>query len=834
MFDGILWPLITATGGGALRNIIIGGELRLVLDHLGVPPSVGMVIATTTVTGIQLLAIRSAINRSGNSMLDLLLRTKKSFREMSTAIQLDALLKRHFGYDAFRPLQRDIIESLLARRDVIAILPTGAGKSLCYQLPALAGDGLTLVVSPLIALMKDQVDQLRAAGVEATFLNSTLDGGEVRRRMDGLREGKYDLLYVAPERVMTPDFAPSLRAWNVAALAVDEAHCISEWGHDFRPEYRRLRELREWLPDAPVIALTATATPRVREDIARQLDLRDPVKFLASFNRPNLNYHVEPKLRVGKQAVDFIRKRPDASGIIYCQSRKRTESIAAELRQAGVQAICYHAGMDGEDRARAQEAFLRDEARVVCATIAFGMGINKPDVRFVIHADLPKNVEGYYQETGRAGRDGLPADCLLLYARGDVVKYQRFLEDNPDESARETGRRQLAKMADFAESTDCRRRGLLGYFGESWEQENCAGCDNCLNPRETWDATTEAQKLMSCAIRVRKASGYDFGLSHLANILVGSKVEKLLRIGHDQLTTYGIGKEHSAAQWMEIGRQLQRQGLLTAANGDRPTVGVTGAGMDALKSRATIKLTRLMAAAKKPAGIRAGDIPCDEGLFEKLRGLRKQLADEAGVPPYVVFTDVTLRHIARIYPLDHRAMATIPGVGERKLADYGGLLIAAVSGWLDGGNEKREFAVLDIPAPAQRTAAKPGGTNGTASITCEMFQAGQSIAGIARERGLAETTIENHIAQAVEAGRDYDPRKFYTEAEEAEMRAAFNGYEDAALKPVHEHLGGRISYGKLRIFRAFHDRPSSQSDRRIHSAARSANANEKSLEAARP
>ena len=725
---------------------------------------------------------------------------------MNDPSQLDALLKRHFGYDAFRPLQRDIIESLLERRDVVAILPTGAGKSLCYQLPALAAEGLTLVVSPLIALMKDQVDQLHAAGVAATFLNSTLDGAEARRRMDGLRDGKYNLLYVAPERVMTPDFAPSLREWNVTTLAVDEAHCISEWGHDFRPEYRRLRELREWLPDAPVIALTATATPRVREDIARQLDMREPAKFLASFNRPNLNYHVEPKARAGRQVVDFVRKHPGASGIVYCQSRKRTEAIAAELRQAGVSAVSYHAGMEGEDRARAQEAFLRDEVNVVCATIAFGMGINKPDVRFVIHADLPKNVEGYYQETGRAGRDGLPSDCMLLYARGDVVKYQRFLEDNPDETARETARRQLAQMADFAESTDCRRRGLLGYFGEKWEQENCGGCDNCLNPRETWDATTEAQKLMSCAIRVRKASGYDFGLSHLANILIGSKVEKLLRIGHDQLTTYGIGKEHSAAQWMEIGRQLQRQGLLTAADGDRPTVGITTAGMEALKSRTTIKLTRLMSAAKKPAALRAGDIPCDEELFEKLRGLRKQLADEAGVPPYVVFTDVTLRHISRNYPLDHRAMSAIPGVGERKLADYGGLFIAAVAGWLDGGNEKREFAPLDLAAPTPRTAAKPAGTNGTAAISCEMFQIGKSIGEIAIERGLAESTIENHIAQAVEAGRDYDPRQFYTEAEEAEMRTAFEGYEEVALKPVHDHLGGRISYGKLRIFRAFYDR----------------------------
>ncbi|MFU8893250.1 MAG: DNA helicase RecQ [Luteolibacter sp.] len=718
---------------------------------------------------------------------------------------LESLLKRHFGYDAFRPLQREIIESVLDQRDVLAVLPTGAGKSLCYQLPALAGEGLALVVSPLIALMKDQVDQLQAAGVAATFLNSTLDAGESRRRIAGLRSGDYRLLYVAPERVMTPDFAPSLRDWNVTMIAVDEAHCISEWGHDFRPEYRRLRELREWLPEAPVIALTATATPRVRDDIARQLDLRDPARFLASFNRPNLNYHVAPKMRAAKQVVDFIRKRPQDSGIVYCQSRKRTEEIATELRQAGVAATCYHAGMEGEERARAQEAFLRDEARVVCATIAFGMGINKPDVRFVIHADMPKNVEGYYQETGRAGRDGLPADCLLLFARGDVVKYLRFLDDNPDQASRETARRQLDQMADFAESTACRRHGLLGYFGETWEKENCGGCDNCLIPRETWDATTEAQKLMSCAIRVRQASGYNFGMRHLADILIGSKAEKILRLGHDRLSTYNLGKDHSAAQWMEIGRQLQRLGLLSSGEGDRPTCTVTPAGVEALKSRSPIILTRLMATEKKPAAIRAGDIPCDEALFEKLRALRKQLADEAGVPPYVVFTDVTLRHIARDYPATLREFATIPGVGERKLADFGGLFIAAVNGWLDTGNERRSFDPLAISTSPARPV-RPTGTNGTAAVSMECFEAGKSIAAIADERGLAENTIESHIAQAIEAGREVDLSRICTDDEQREIRAALEDYQEAALKPVFEHLGGRISYGKLRIMRAWLER----------------------------
>ncbi len=722
--------------------------------------------------------------------------------------QLARLLKTHFGHDAFRPLQREIMEAGLDGRDVLAILPTGAGKSLCYQLPALARDGLTLVVSPLIALMKDQVDQLRASGVAATFLNSSLDPSENRARLNGLHAGEFKLLYVAPERLMTPDFLPNLRAWNIAALAVDEAHCISEWGHDFRPEYRRLREVREALPGIPVIALTATATPRVRGDIVTQLGLENPADFLASFNRPNLNYLIEPKARAARQVVDFIRKRGNESGIVYCQSRKRTEEIAATLRGEGISAVCYHAGLDAGDRARHQDSFLRDEVRVVCATVAFGMGINKPDVRFVIHADLPKNVEGYYQETGRAGRDGLPADCLLLFARGDVVKYQRFLDENPDEQAREIGRTQLNQMADFAEGAACRRIGLLGYFGETWPEENCGACDNCLNPRETWDATVETQKLLSCAIRVRQAGGFNVGLKHLADVLTGSRNEKLLRWKHDALSTYGIGREHGAARWMEIGRQLVRKGLLATEGGNFPTVRVSAEGAAALKQRQTVTLTRLMVV-EKPAARRVGDLECDMALFEILRARRKQLADAAAVPPYVVFSDVTLRHMARAYPVDPAAFLNLPGVGERKLSDYGTAFMDEIRAYLTD-NPSRDFPPLET-MPAAPRPVKPAAPNGTARLSLELWRAGKSIEEIAGERSLNPATIESHLAQAVEAGEDFDPRRFYSEAEESEMRAALDGYDEPALKPVFEQLGGRISYGKLRMFRAFEERSSASS-----------------------
>jgi ATP-dependent DNA helicase RecQ len=718
-----------------------------------------------------------------------------------TPVELSQLLKTHFGYDSFRPLQREIIEAALADRDVLSILPTGAGKSLCYQLPALAREGVTLVVSPLIALMKDQVDQLTASGVPATFLNSTLDPPENRRRLDAIRAGQVNLVYLAPERLMSNDFLSTVRSWNVTALAVDEAHCISEWGHDFRPEYRRLRELRDALPDVPAIALTATATPRVREDILTQLALRDAAVFVASFNRPNLNYLVEPKQEAAARIVEFIRSRGQDSGIVYAQSRKRSEELAATLRNSGITAVCYHAGLDGPERARNQDAFLRDEVRVVCATVAFGMGINKPDVRFVIHADLPKNIEGYYQETGRAGRDGLPADCLLLFSRGDVAKLLGFTHEIPDVEARDHARLQLDQMADFAESDTCRRVNLMGYFGESWREENCGACDNCLAPRETWDATTEAQKFLSCVLRVKQSGSPPVGIRHLSDILAGSRAEKILTKRHDQLTTYGIGKEHSAAKWAEIARQLARKGLIEIDGGAYPTVTITADGMALLRDRRCLSLTRLMASDKPAARQRAGDIDCDMDLFEALRAHRKQVADAASVPPYVVFSDVALRHMARAYPTDDTTFLAIPGVGDRKLADYGPGFISLIASWL-GTYERREFAPLTTAAAPAPKLPKPV-VNSTAQVTLELWRNGKSIDEIAADRGVTASTIEGHLAQAIANGESIDPRSFYTAREEAEMSAALEGYTDEALKPVFDHLEGRVSYGKLRIFRAF-------------------------------
>ncbi len=589
---------------------------------------------------------------------------------MPIADPLAQKLKSVFGYDAFRPLQREIIETTLGGRDTFALLPTGGGKSLCFQLPALMGEGLTLVVSPLIALMKDQVSQLEAAGVEATFLNSSLGVKETKARLADLHQGRYRLLYAAPERLMLDHWKENLLAWNVTRIAIDEAHCISEWGHDFRPEYRRIASLRGLLPDIPVMALTATATERVRKDIIHHLQLRDPAVFVASFNRPNLSYRVIAKDQPIRQIVEFVRKRPMDGGIVYCATRATADRVAESLSERGFPAVPYHAGLTNTERAQNQELFIRDETRIVCATIAFGMGINKPNVRWVIHHDLPKNIEGYYQETGRGGRDGLPADCLLLFSAGDAAKQTHFIDEITNDHEQRVAREQLRLMLHYAECSGCRRRELLEYFAESYTEPNCNSCDNCLQPRESYNATTQAQKLLSCVYRVRQGGRFGVGMNHLIEILTGADTEKIRRWGHDQLSTYGIGKELARSEWGAVGRELIRAGLLEQETGQFPVIAITDEGLEALKSRRVISLTKSMAK-KKATAPRAGEIECDETLFDRLRKLRKRLADERGVPAYVILGDNALRQMAREYPLRVSDLKGVGGIGEKKLAEFG-------------------------------------------------------------------------------------------------------------------------------------------------------------------
>jgi len=600
----------------------------------------------------------------------------------SPVVLRDAL-KRAFGFDAFRPLQEEIVTDVLADRDVFALLPTGGGKSLCYQLPAILTEGLTLVVSPLIALMKDQVDAMRTTGIAATFLNSSLDYDEIRERTRDLDRGTYKLLYVAPERLVNPNFIADLRRWNLARIAVDEAHCISEWGHDFRPEYRRIAELRGAFPDLPVVALTATATSRVRDDIVSHLALREPRRYVASFNRPNLTYRIADKQRASDAIVSLLKARPDDAGIVYVQSRAGADALAERLSAAGIPALPYHAGLDVRVRARNQEKFLRDNVRVMCATIAFGMGIDKSNVRFVIHYDLPKNIEGYYQETGRAGRDGLPADCLLFFSHGDVNKYERFILEKEDADEQAVARAQLEQMTRYAYATGCRRRELLAYFGETWTDENCGACDNCLEPRPIVDATINAQKFLSCVYRIREASGFALGITHAIDVILGEDNDKIYRYGHASLSTYGIGKDTDRQTWRHIADELIRQQYIEQDAARYNVVSLTPKGRTALVERGPIQMrapnARPAKSRAKKGSRTAIDAEVHTDLFRRLRAVRKELADSRDVPAFVIFSDAVLRAMARDIPRTLAQMRSISGVGDKKLSDFGELFLETIA-----------------------------------------------------------------------------------------------------------------------------------------------------------
>jgi ATP-dependent DNA helicase RecQ len=751
----------------------------------------------------------------------------------SHAQTLHPLLKQYFGFTSFRPLQEEIIRDALANKDVFAVLPTGGGKSLCFQLPALARDGLTVVVSPLIALMKDQVDALQAAGVPATFLNSSLAAGESRPRLRGLHNGEFRLLYVAPERLMLSGFLEDLKRWNVNLFAIDEAHCISEWGHDFRPEYRQLSTLRTQFPDVPMMALTATATERVRGDIVTQLHLREPRCYVASFNRPNLTYRVSAKSGSYDQILNFTQKRPRESGIIYCQARKTTENLASKLTADGVPAAPYHAGLTAGERSKNQDAFLRDEVRVVCATIAFGMGINKPNVRFVIHYDLPKNIEGYYQETGRAGRDGLPSECLLLFSPGDRVKQSRFIDEKPDPKEREIARAQLEQIVHYAEVATCRREFLLGYFGEKFgapvsdparsvgvqasacspdklklelqpaDQEigapNCRGCDNCLSPRATWDGTLAAQKFLSCVYRIREKSGFGVGMNHIVEVLTGADTEKVRKFGHQSLSTYNIGAEHNRAEWGAVGRELVRLGFLFQNNEKFNIIELTDEGRAALKARKKITLTKPVTA-PEPEKHRAGEIACDEALFEKLRALRKQLADERGVPPYIIFSDVSLRQMARFYPANDREFSRISGVGEKKQREFGTTFMRNIAAYLQT-NPRQMFADDSFAEPAAPMPRRSRLTD-TVRETLHFFRQGKSVAEIARIRGVKDGTIFGHLEEAMLAGEAIDVNSLVSVEAQRDIAAAFAKHGHGSLGLVVASLGGRYDYGQCRVVRA--------------------------------
>jgi ATP-dependent DNA helicase RecQ len=591
-------------------------------------------------------------------------------------------LRSVFGLHEFRPHQREIIEDLVAGRDVFVLMPTGGGKSLCFQMAALHRPGVAIVVSPLIALMKDQVDGLAATGVRAAFYNSSLEGAEARRVLARLHAGELDLLYVAPERLMGPEFLERLAGIEVGLIAVDEAHCVSQWGHDFRPEYAALGALRERFPGVPLIALTATADPQTREDIVRVLGLERAVRHVTSFDRPNIRYGVLEKHKPMDQLARFLATQGRESGIVYALSRKRTEEIAAQLAARGHGAAAYHAGLAAGLREAVQERFLRDELQIVVATVAFGMGIDKPNVRFVVHHDVPRNIEGYYQETGRAGRDGLPAEALLLYGAQDVAMARQMLENTQNPDQKRIEQHKLQAMVAFAESLTCRRQVLLGYFGEKLP-EPCGNCDVCLNPPERMDATEAARKALSCVYRV----GSRFGIRHVVDVLRGADTERIRQLGHDRLSTYGIGAEFSDAEWTSIIRQLIHRGFLVQDIANWSVLKLTEAARPLLRGEATLELARprlrekpAAKAAKAPKAPRApvALAPGDEVLFESLRALRRRLAAEQGVPPYVIFGDVTLVEMSRLRPRTEAELLGVTGVGQARLERYGATFLDAI------------------------------------------------------------------------------------------------------------------------------------------------------------
>jgi ATP-dependent DNA helicase RecQ len=713
-----------------------------------------------------------------------------------------AILRSVFGYEQFKPLQLEVIQNVLEKRDTLAVMPTGGGKSLCYQIPALIFPGLTVVVSPLIALMKDQVEQLEQSGVPALFLNSSLAHEEYQLNMQRVRSGEIKLLYVAPETLLTPRIFNLLASLPLDCLTIDEAHCISEWGHDFRPEYRQIIEVRERFPEAVCLALTATATSRVRSDIQASLRFKTGNEFVASFNRQNLHIEITPKTDPGSQTLDLLKRFPSQSGIIYCFSRKQVDELAAFLTAKGFSVRPYHAGLDDSLRKQNQELFIRDDVQIIVATIAFGMGINKPNVRFIIHYDLPKSIEGYYQEIGRAGRDGLPAHCLLLYSYSDIRKLRYFI-DQKEDNERQAAYQHLNALIHYAESKVCRRVPLLGYFEEKYSSENCAMCDNCLtSPGEQVDITIPAQKFLSCV----KRSGERFAATHITHILTGVENEKVLKYGHQTLSTFGIGKDLDRKQWLHIAHQLVQKGLLDQSQDMYRTLSLTPLAYEILKTGETI-MGRLQPQEAAAHTGKAGGLEHDAELFGLLRQKRKELADEARVPPYVIFSDRTLVEMAAYYPMSPASLLNINGVGRVKLGRYGEIFLRIIREHCQSRQLTEKPKTGHRTSRITKTGAEKLKMNPRYVLVAEAYNNGCSIIDLVEQYRVQQGTILNYLAKYVQEGNllrsggDFLSLLDIPLETQKEALGAFAAFGAEYLKPVFEHLNGQVSYDDLKILR---------------------------------